>query len=246
VPIIIGSTVLMVVCLIHAIKTGRTNPWLMVIVFLPGIGSLIYLFMELISDMMTTRQANSVKRSLRNVADPNREFRARQRDVEMVGSVDAKRGLAEEYMARGMYSDAADLYRNTLTGVHKDDPVLLYGLARAQLADGDGACAQQTLDTLKAANPGFVSNDAHLTYARALEAQGKHGEALEEYKGLIRTFPGEEARCRCAQLLQRVGEADEARAMFHEVLKSLDGAPRHYRRGQRKWGEIAKKALGTA
>ena len=73
-PIIIASSVLMIVCLIHVIKTGRTNPWLMVIVFLPLIGSLIYLFMELIPDMMTTRQAHSVKRGLQDVADPNREF----------------------------------------------------------------------------------------------------------------------------------------------------------------------------
>ena len=244
-PIIIGSTVLMIVCLIHAIKTGRTNPWLMVIVFLPGIGSLIYLVMELIADMMTTRQAHSVKRGLANVTDPNREFRARKREVEMVGSVDAKRGLAEEYMRRSMYADAADLYRSALTGIHVDDPVLLYGLARAQLAQGDGAGAQATLDSLQAANPGFASNEAHMTYARALEAQGKNREALAEYRALIRTFPGEEARCRYGQLLQSTGALEEARAVFREVLRSLDGAPRHYRREQREWGEIAKKNLAT-
>src|SRR6185503_9985815 len=152
----------MIVCLIHAIKTGRTNPWLMVIVFLPLIGSLIYLFMELIPDMMTTRQAHTVKRGLQSVADPNRDFRARKREVEMVGSADAKRGLAEEYMRRQMYADAEQLYRTALTGMHQDDPVLLYGLARAQLAQGNGAAAQQSLDTLQATNPGFVSNEAHM------------------------------------------------------------------------------------
>lgn len=201
--------------------------------------------MELIPDLMTTRQAHSVKRGFEDITDRNREYRARKREVEKVGSADAKRGLAEEYMRRSMYADAADLYRSALTGMHKDDPVLLYGLARAQLADGDGAGAQATLDSLQAANPGYVSNDAHLTYARALEAQGKHREALEEYKTLIRTFPGEEARCRYAQLLHRTGAVDEARAMFREVLKSLEGAPRHYRREQREWGEIAKKNLAA-
>ena len=244
-PIIIISSVLMIVCLIHAIRTGRTQPWLMVIVFLPMIGSLIYLFMELIPDMMTTRQAHSVKRGLQNVADPNRDFRARKRDVEMVGTADAKRGLAEEYMRRQMYADAEELYRTALTGMHQDDPVLLYGLARAQLAQGNGAGAQANLDTLQATNPGYVSNEAHLTYARALELQGKDNDALEEYKALIRTFPGEEARCRYAQLLRRTGADEEARAMFTQVLKSLDGAPRHYRREQREWGDIAKKELAA-
>jgi len=235
----------MIVCLIHAIKTGRTQPWLMVIVFLPLIGSLIYLFMELIPDMMTTRQAHSMKRGIQNVTDPNREYRARKRDVEMVGSADAKRGLAEEYMRRGMYADAADLYRSALTGMHTDDPVLLYGLARAKFAQGDGIGTQETLDALQATNPGYVSNDAHLLYARSLEVQGKNNEALDEYRALIRTFPGEEARCRYAQLLQRTGAVSEAREMFTQVMKSLDGAPRHYRREQREWGDIAKQALAA-
>jgi hypothetical protein len=196
VPIILGTLVLQIVCLIHAIKTGRSSPWLMVIIFLPVIGCLIYLVLELIPDMMTTRQAQTVRRGFQDATDPNREFRARTREVEMVGSVDAKRGLAEEYMRRAMYADAADLYRVALTGMHKDDPVLLYGLARAQLAQGDGAGAQTSLDTLQAANPGYVSNEAHLLYARALEAQGKNSEALDEYRDLICTFPGVYARAR--------------------------------------------------
>ena len=125
----------------------------MVIVFLPLIGSLIYLFMELIPDMMTTRQAHSVKRGIQNVADPNREFRARRREVEMVGSAEAKRGLAEEYMRREMFVEAEELYRNALTGTHTDDPVLLYGLARAQLAQGNGAGAQANSTRCKPRTP---------------------------------------------------------------------------------------------
>jgi hypothetical protein len=244
-PIFIFITILEIVCIIHAIKTGRTYLWIMIILFLPLIGSIVYLIMELVPDMTTTRQANSVKRGFKNMADPNRDFKARMREVEMVGSADAKRGLAEEYMRRAMYPEAVDLYRSALTGMHRDDPVLLFGLARALLASGDGAGAQSSLDALQAANPGYVSNDAHMVYARALEAQGKYKEALEEYKALTRAFPGEEARCRYAQLLRMTGATDEARAVFHEILNMLDGAPLHYRREQKEWGEIARKNLAT-
>jgi len=245
VPIFIIIGVLEIVCIVHAVKTGRMYPWIMLILFLPLVGCLIYLFVELIPDVMTSRQAHSVRRGFQNVTNPNKDFKARMREVEMVGSADAKRGLAEEYMQRGMYSEAIELYRSTLTGMYKDDPVLLYGLARAQLANGDGFGAQASLDALQAANPGFVSNEAHMVYARALEAQGKFKEALDEYKALTRTFPGEEARCRYAQLLMHTGDKHEARAVFQEILKMLDGAPRHYRRDQKEWGEIAKRNLAT-
>ena len=244
-PIIILTGVLDIVCIVHAIKTGRYYPWIMVILGLPVIGSVIYILLELGPDMMTTRQGNAVKRGFQNVTNPNKDFKARMREVEMVGSADAKRGLAEEYAHRGMYPDAIELYRSALTGMHKDDPVLLFGLARTQFASGDGFGAQATLDSLQTANPGWVSNDAHLLYARALEAQGKHTEALAEYKTLIRSFPGEEARCRYALLLRLTGATEDARVVFQEILKLLDGAPRHYRREQKEWGDIARQNLTT-
>jgi len=244
-PIFILTGVLDIVCVVHAIKTGRYYPWIMVILGIPVIGSVIYIIMELIPDMMTTRQGNAMKRGFQNVTNPNKDFKARMREVEMVGSADAKRGLAEEYARRGMYPDAIELYQSALSGMHKDDPVLLFGLARVQFATGDGAAAQATLDALQAANPNWASNDAHLLYARALEAQGRYGEALDEYKSLVRTFSGEEARCRYAQLLRLTGKTEESRAVFQEILKMLNGAPRHYRREQKEWGDIARQHLAT-
>jgi hypothetical protein len=101
------------------------------------------------------------------LANPNRDLKVAKREVELVGSADAKRKLAEEYILRGEYNDAIDLLRSALTGVHSDDPALLFALARALVATEDGAGAQAALDELQAANPKFVSADAHLLYARA-------------------------------------------------------------------------------
>jgi hypothetical protein len=165
--------------------------------------------------------------------------------VELVGSADAKLRLAEEYSVRGQYGDAVALLKSALVGVHADDPALLYALARALIAKEDGAGAQAALDTLQEANPTYISGDAHLLYARALEMQGKNDEALEEYEKLVRYFSGEEARARYGLLLKRLGKNDRAGRVFTEILKLTDGAPGHYRREQREWREIAKRELAS-
>ncbi|HKD23671.1 MAG TPA: hypothetical protein VKB71_16765, partial [Rhizomicrobium sp.] len=77
----------------------------------------------------------------------------------------------------------------------------------------------------------------------ALEAQGKDQEALAVYRKIAPIYPGQEARCRYAMLLQKLGRNDEARPHFQEIVKSLDGAPRHYRQAQKEWGDIARAAL---
>ena len=89
-----------------------------------------------------------------------------------------------------------------------------------------------------------MTPDEQLLYARALELQGKTAEALTAYRKVVPpVFPGEEARCRYGMLLQKTGMQDEARAQFAEIVKSLDGAPSHYRRAQKEWGEIARAGL---
>ena len=239
-----GALVLQIGCIIHAVRSGRMMPWIFVLIFLPVIGSLIYLVVEVLPEFNTSRRDRAVKSGVKKIADPNRDFRVAKREVELVGSADAKRRLAEEYLERGQHSDAVELYESALTGAHSDDPALLWGLARARLANGDGAGAQGALDTLQASNPKLISADAHLVYARALELQGKDNEALVEYEKLARYFPGEEARVRYGLLLKKAGNEERARELFAEVIKLTDGGPRHYRQAQKEWSDIARRNLG--
>ncbi len=234
---------LMIACVVHAIRNGNVWPWIYIIVLLPGIGSLIYLFMEILPEMAKSRAASRLQSNVRTIADPHRTLREAHRTAELVGSVDAKRTLAEEYMLRGAYADAADIYKEAAQGQFKDDPALLFGLARAQFLSGDPAGAQASLDALQASDPNYVSADAHLLYARALEGQGKTADALAEYKRLVAYYSGEEARARYAMLLEKSGARDEAMDVYRQIVKLLDGAPSRYKKAQKEWGDIARRAV---
>jgi hypothetical protein len=242
-PIGLISLGLLVVCVVHSIRTGNVFPWIYVMVFLPGIGPLIYFFVVIVPDLFRSRSAQRLRSGAARAIDPNKDYRAAMREVEMVGSVDAKRALAEQLLSRGQLADAIEVYRSALQGQFATDPALLVGLARAQLLSGDGAGAQASLDTLQAADPKFNSEDAHMIYARALDLQGKSDEAAAEYKRLVGYFAGEEARTRYADLLDRMGRRDEARALYTQVVKNLDGAPQRYRKAQKPWGDAARAAL---
>jgi hypothetical protein len=234
--------VLIVVCVVHAIRTNRVFPWIYVIVFLPGLGSLIYLAMEVVPDLVRSRGARRASTGLARAIDPNKDYRQALRAADLVGSVDSKRALAEHYARRGQMGEAIALYKDTLQGQFANDPALLAGLARAQFQGGDAAGAQATLEHLFSVDP-KVSEETHLLYARALEAQGRDEDAAHEYARLVPYFAGEEARARYAQVLSRLGRHDEARAIYAQILKNLDGAPGRYRRMQKEWGDLARQAL---
>lgn len=242
-PIGIATLVLIGICIVHAVRRGNVFPWVYIIIFLPAIGSLIYLAAVIVPELFRSRGAAQLSARARQAADPNKSFREARRAAELVGSVDAKRALAEQYITRRDYAGAVAVYQEAAQGQFKDDPALLMGLARAHFLNGDPAAAQASLDALQAADPSFVSGEAHLLYARALEEQGKEDEALIEYRRLVPYFPGEEARARMGLLLDRTGAKDEARAVFAQIIKQLDGAPSRYQKAQKEWGDIARRAL---
>lgn len=121
----------------------------------------------------------------------------------------------------------------------------MLGLAKAQFGLGQPQQTRQTLDALIAANPSFRSHDGHLLYARAVEGSGDTDAALHEYDTLAQGYPGEEARVRYAQLLQRIARNDQARAVYEQVLRHAAASPKHYQREQRAWSTWRARACAN-
>jgi hypothetical protein len=137
------------------------------------------------------------------------------------------------------------LLESAASGIHADDPALLFLLARARFGAFDFIGTQKALDNLRAANPNWQSGDAHLLYARALEEQGQDQAALSEYENVAQYFAGEEARCRLAMFLQKLGRSDDARKVWQTVIKSGERASRFQRQMQAQWYALAKRNLAS-
>jgi hypothetical protein len=230
-----------IACLIHAGRTGRPYFWFMIILFVPGLGILAYLAVEVIPGLLRGRSAARLSQTVSGGLDPARQYREFARAVETLPSVANLRALADECVRLGRYDEGIDLYKSALTGMHETEPGAMLGLATAEFRKGDTGAAGATLDRLFAANPDFSSAEAHLLAARILEASGRLPEALSAYERLSATFPGEEVKSRMALLLQRTGAEQRARAIFVEIRKSVERAPAFYRRAQREWYEIARR-----
>jgi len=232
---------LQIACLIHAGRTGRPYYWFMIILFVPGLGILAYLAVEVIPGLLRCRAATRLSRIIAAGVDPTRQYRELARALETVPSVANFRALADECVCLGRYDEAIEFYKSALTGMHETEPGAMVGLATAEFRNGDANAAGATLDRLFAANPEFSSTEADLLAARILEAKGRLPEALSAYERLSAIYPGEEVKGRMALLLQRTGAEQRARIIFTEIRKSVERSPAFYRRAQREWYEIARR-----
>lgn len=239
--LILAEIVFQGFCIYHCVKTGRTQPWLYIIMLAPGIGPAAYVLFEILPDMANTRRGRRVFTDVRTILDPDREYRERQAEVDMSGTPAAKVALAEESARKGMNDDAIRLYRSALTGIHADDAAMLLDLARVQIGASDFAGCQATLEFLREKNPDFNSPEGHLIFARALEGQNRVEEAITEYEALVVYFPGYEAKSRYGLLQQKLGNIDKARGIFEGVVKSYRLLPRHAQQLNREWFEVARR-----
>ena len=234
---------LQLLCAAHVVRTGRPNQWLFIVLALPLAGCLAYFLVEILPELMHSRAARQAVRDIGAVIDPERKLRELIQRAAEADTVANRAALAEECLRLGRADDAKRLFERSLTGVHATDHALMLGLARAQfaLADHAGVCA--TLDRLRAAHPGLDCAQGHLLYARSKEQQGDIEQALLEYTALAGYHPGEEARCRLALLLHKTGRVAEARALFEQVVRSVERAGKCYFRSERDWYEVARRNL---
>jgi hypothetical protein len=185
-------------------------------------------------------------RRAQDAVDPNRGVREGALDYERSQNIETASRLAGELTKAGRYDDAVRVCNEARTGLFEDDPKILLALGLAQFAAKDHAGAITTLDYLREKNPGFRSADGHLVYARAFEESGATERALEEYSALAQYYPGAEARVRHAMLCKKLGQTARAGELFTAILNDARLAPKHFRRSQREWIELAEREQGRS
>ncbi|MEM9622918.1 MAG: hypothetical protein AAF993_14800 [Pseudomonadota bacterium] len=237
----------------HCVKTGRSKIWVYVIMFLPTIGSILYVITQLLPSL----RASADNQSQQHPEDPFAKRAVAVRDVAelrqsktklltadqaLPETLHCREQLADECMSRELYGDAEELYLSCLQGTHAQDPTIQLKLAQALFEQSLFARVRLQLEQLIEQNPEFRSPQGHLLYARALEALGDRA-VVEEYEALLQNYPGEEARVRYGLYLLARGDVARAESLFTECVSRSRKAPPHYRQSQAEWIALAREQL---
>ena len=180
--------------IVHAARTGRFTPWGFVILFLPGIGALAYIVVELVPEWLGSTRTRRAGSRIVGALDPGRRYRQLTDELAIVDTIANRAALAEACLALGKFEEARAQYVAILAAPQGDEPSFMLGRARAEFGLGEPAMAVATLDELKARWPDTRSPEGHLLYAKALEGAGRDEEALAAYEAVGAYYPGAEPR----------------------------------------------------
>ena len=176
-PFAIIAMAINVAFIVHAAKTGRFNPWGYVMLFLPGVGALAYVLVELIPEWMGTWQGQQARRRVVSTLNPEKDYRRwGEEPAYVLGKARAEFGVGRPQAAVATLDDL----RARWPDFQSADGHLLYARALA----GSGRI-DEALDEYRAVSRYFAGAEARVRWALLLESLGRQPEAKAIYTDLL-------------------------------------------------------------
>jgi hypothetical protein len=228
---------LQAICVIHCLRRGN-NRWIWIIVFLPVVGSLIYIF----SEMITRREIDNVTSGVGSVFNPGGSIRKLEEQLRFTDTFHNRVALADAYLAAGQTNEAIALYEQSLTGVFTGNEQVMKQLIVAYANVGRHADIIPLARKIYS-SPQFAKSRVHILYALALEQTGKSDQAEKEFQIMNGRFAYFEARYQYALFLLRAGRNEEAKQVLDNMVNEGGHLSSRERRANQVWISKAKEEV---
>ena len=230
---------LQIICIIHALNTNRRD-WLYLLIFLPGIGAVIYIIREMLPGWRGTGINSSNMKTL----FPSGRIKELERNLKIADTDTNKLRLAEEYARQQNFVKAMELTGSCLKGIHANNPGMMLDMGRYAFGAGKYTESLGWLDkALREKQNRFDKPEDELLYAKALHKSGDTGRAEAAYKQVVRVHHSMEGRYHYGMLLKETGRVEEARTQFRTVIDERNLHPAHVRRLNAQWVSASRRAL---
>ena len=227
---------LQLICVIHCLKKGNTaGYWIWLIIFLPLIGCIAYLYVE----VFTGREFEKVQSGVSTVINPSGRIKKLEANLRFSDTFNNRIALADAYLEKGFTDRAIELYESSLTGNFTENE---YVHSKLILAYFEKKRYEEIvpLGQKLSASPQFLRSRPHIMYASALWYVGKEQEAEKEFLKMKSKFSDYEARYQFAMFLVRANRNDEARQLLKDMINESTYLTSRERSANGKWLQLAK------
>jgi len=230
--------ILQAFCAFHSYRNGTLNRWIFIIVFLPVIGSIIYLYSEILANSRI-RKPNIDMGAMFN---PGSKITKLENELRFTDTFTNRVKLADAYLDAGQIDKAIELYNASLTGAFAENEHVLAQLVVAYFEK------ERYDDVIRTAKkiyklPQFARSRAHILYARALENSGNTEQAEAEFKLMKGRYSYFGPRYEYGLFLIRADRLSDAKQIFEEMLNEEQHLGSMEKRTNRIWFAKAKEEL---
>lgn len=205
-------------CIYHVIKNNNQYYWIFLILFIPAIGSLIYI----ITQVYNKRDADKITNEITSIINPTKKIKDLEKQLEFSESYQNRVNLADAYLEVGDYKNAINYYKEALDGNFQNDFYVIKNMIEAFYKMEDYKSVLEYAKGIKD-HKEFAKTRAQFIYGLALEKEGNLDEAEANLKCIDVRFSFYNERLVYAKFLISRNKTEAAK----EILESIASEAQH-------------------
>lgn len=225
--------VLQLLLIIHIIRNGKPFVWLWLLVFIPYIGGLAYIIVEIVPELSRN---HAIGDAISQALHPEGSIRELEEQVKYQDTVTNRTLLADAYCDSARYDEAIALYDSCLTGPYSDDRAIQFKKIRATAAAG-------RKDEAKAAMARF-KEEGKLDSGEEVLLDLELNDDYDKMKDIFFRTSNFEVGYRCAEHFHKEGKDAEAEAILTEMSDCMRRYRYLRRTDSKQWYAKTKRLLG--
>jgi len=227
-------------CLYHCFVNKNPYYWFFVILFLPALGSILYLLIN----VFQKRDIEKVQDGITSVINPTKKITDLEKKLKFAETFENKVALADAYLDAEVYDKAEELYKSSLIGTFEKDFYVNSNLIEALYYSSQFENVLMNVRIIKD-SPKFKKSKASFLYALALEKTGSVELAEEHLVQFDSPYNRYQERLELAKFHIRNGAIDKARLILEEIAIESEGMSKASFKQNRILINKAKELLST-
>ncbi|WP_052188247.1 hypothetical protein [Cellulophaga sp. Hel_I_12] len=200
-------------CVYHCFTNRNSYYWLFAIIFLPIVGSLLYIFMNIANK----QEINKVQGDIVSAINPTKKITDLEKKFEFSDTFQNQVALADAYLEAKMFDKAILNFEESLKDVFVNDHYAMTRLLEAYYYSSQSDRALEIAERLKDEIK-FKKTKASFLYALALEKEGNIDKAEEFLAYFDAPYSYYEERFELAKFYIRNGNLKKARTLLEELV----------------------------
>ncbi len=203
---------LKVFCFYHIIRYRNSYYWFFLILFVPVVGSIIYL----ITQVYNKRDAEKITSEITHIINPTKKIKDLERQLQFSETYQNRVNLADAYLGIKDYNNAIPHYLEALNDSSQTDFYGIKQLIEAYFNSEDFEKVVLYAEKIKEHSE-FKKSRSQFLYGLALERLGKVDDAEENLKAIDIRYSFYEERLIFAKFLMSRKKDVEAKEILEEI-----------------------------
>tara|TARA_R110002073_G_scaffold89852_8_gene212587 strand:- start:18044 stop:18766 length:723 start_codon:yes stop_codon:yes gene_type:complete len=214
---------LQVYCIYHLFKNKNSFYWFYLILFIPLLGSLVYIFTQVING----RDVSVIKDEVANLINPTKKILELEKKLEFSSTFQNQVNLADAYLEIKDYSNAIQHYEKALDSNFKNDIYTINQLIKAYFSTDNFDKVIEYSEKIKS---NLEFKKSQFFYGIALEHKERFEEAEIELQKIDLNYSNYKERLFLSEFLIRRNKNTEAKELLEQMVsEALNMTPTNKR-----------------